>query len=80
MRSYDKASGSVGRGGGNPPPLRTVFGDFSGYYARFAGPIRIERSDDFAFLNDLVTFKFVMRADGDLIDLSAVKHFLGAAS
>ncbi len=56
-----------------------VFGDFSGYYARFAGPIRIKRSDDFAFLNDLVTFKFVMRAVGDLIDLSAVKHFLGAA-
>lgn len=57
-----------------------VFGDFSAYYVRFAGTVRIERSDDYAFLNDLATFKFVMRADGDLVDISAVKHFLGAAS
>ncbi|MDJ0923729.1 MAG: phage major capsid protein [Acidimicrobiia bacterium] len=33
-----------------------AFGDFSGYHMRFAGGVRFDRSDDFAFANDLVTF------------------------
>lgn len=57
-----------------------VFGDFSRYFVRIAGGIRFERSDDFAFANDLVTFRAIMRADGDLVDTAGVKHFLGGAA
>lgn len=58
-----------------------AFGDVSQYYVRLAGGIRFERSDDFAFSTDLVSFRALMRADGDLIDLTgAVKKFVGGAS
>ncbi len=58
-----------------------IFGDFSKYFVRMAGPIRFERSDDYAFANDLVTFRAVLRADGNLVDQTgAVKHFLGGAA
>ena len=58
-----------------------VFGDMSAYFARIAGGIRFERSDEFAFQNDLVTFRAVMRADGILGDQTgAVKHFIGNAA
>lgn len=45
-----------------------LFGDFSTYFIRDAGPIRIERSHEFAFANDLTTFRFIQRTDGDLVD------------
>jgi HK97 family phage major capsid protein len=58
-----------------------VFGDMSAYFSRIAGGIRFERSDEFAFQNDLVTFRAVMRADGILGDQTgAVKHFIGNAA
>ncbi len=58
-----------------------IFGDISQYFVRLAGGIRFERSDDFAFNTDLVTFRALMRADAALIDLTgAVKVFAGAAS
>ena len=58
-----------------------LFGDFSAYYIRDVVGMCFERSDDFAFANDLVTFRALLRTDGDLIDTSgAVKHFLGGAS
>lgn len=58
-----------------------IFGDFSQYFVRIAGGVRFERSDDFAFDTDLVTFRAIMRADGDLVDTTgAVKYFVGGAS
>ena len=58
-----------------------IFGDISAYYVRLVEHIRFERSDDFAFMNDLVTFRCLMRADGDLVDTSgAVKHFVGGTA
>lgn len=58
-----------------------LFGDMSQYFVRLAGGIRFERSDDFAFDTDLVTFRALMRADGALVDLTgAVKYFAGGAS
>lgn len=58
-----------------------VFGDMSAYFVRIAGGVRFERSDEFAFQNDLVTFRAIMRADGVLGDQTgAVKHFVGGAS
>ncbi|MGP4083161.1 phage major capsid protein [Streptomyces sp. KR55] len=57
-----------------------VFGDMSQYFVRLAGGIRFERSDDFAFNTDLVTFRALLRADAALVDLTgAVKVFQGAA-
>ena len=44
------------------------FGDFSSYYVRTVGALRFERSDEFAFNTDLITFRGKWRADGDCID------------
>ena len=58
-----------------------IFGDISAYHVRIAGGVRFERSDDFAFQNDLVTFRAIVRGDGILADQTgAVKVFVGAAS
>lgn len=58
-----------------------LFGDFSQYFVRLAGGVRFERSDDYAFNTDLVTFRALLRADGSLVDLTgAVKYFAGGAS
>lgn len=45
-----------------------VFGDFSQYFVRMVGGVRFERSDDFAFGSDLVSFRAVIRADGQLMN------------
>lgn len=58
-----------------------IFGDMSQYFVRLAGGVRFERSDDFAFGNDLVTFRALMRADAALVDLTgAVKVFQHSAT
>jgi HK97 family phage major capsid protein len=58
-----------------------IFGDMSQYFVRMAGGVRFERSDDFAFNTDLVTFRCLLRADAALVDLTgAVKVFVGAAT
>ena len=57
-----------------------AFGDFSAYYTRMVNGVRFERSDDFAFANDLISFRAIMRADGDLIDATAIQVYTGAAS
>lgn len=58
-----------------------IFGDISAYHVRIAGGVRFERSDDFAFQSDLVTFRAIVRGDGILADQTgAVKVFVGAAS
>lgn len=58
-----------------------LFGDFSTYFVRRVRGVRFERSDEFAFANDLVTFRVLLRADGRLMDTTgAVKCFVGAAS
>jgi HK97 family phage major capsid protein len=60
--------------------LAIVYGDLSGYYTRLAGAVRIERSDDFAFANDLITFRFIQRADGDIVDTVGIRVLKMAAS
>lgn len=58
-----------------------LFGDFSQYFVRLVNGVRFERSDDYAFNADLVTFRTVVRGDGVLVDQTgAVKHFIGGAS
>ena len=58
-----------------------VFGDMSQFFIRIAGGVRFERSDEFAFNTDLVSFRALMRADSILVDQTgAVKHFIGATT
>jgi HK97 family phage major capsid protein len=54
-----------------------VFGHLPSYYVRSVGGLKLDRSDDFAFSNDLVTFRATFRVDGNLIQTSHVKHFIG---
>lgn len=58
-----------------------LFGDWSRYFVRMVNGIRFERSDDFAFDQDLVTFRALLRADAALVDnTGAIKHFTHAAT
>lgn len=58
-----------------------LFGDFSRYFVRLAGGVRFERSDDFAFSTDLITYRALLRGDGALMDTSgAIKYFAGGAT
>jgi HK97 family phage major capsid protein len=58
-----------------------LFGDFSAYYTiRDVSSIRFERSDDFAFANDLISFRALMRTDGRQIDTGAVKAYQNSAT
>jgi HK97 family phage major capsid protein len=57
-----------------------AFGDFGGYAVRVVRGVRFERSDEFAFGTDLVTFKALLRTDGKTIDTNAVKVFQNPTS
>jgi HK97 family phage major capsid protein len=57
-----------------------LFGDFSAYFVRLAGGVRWERSDDFLFDTDQVTFRAVIRGDGDLANTAAIKGFVGGGA
>ncbi|MEV7874520.1 phage major capsid protein [Microbacterium sp. NPDC089188] len=56
------------------------YGDFSRYWVRTVGSVRIERSDHALFGTDQVAFRGKLRADGRLMDASAIKHFAGGAA
>jgi HK97 family phage major capsid protein len=57
------------------------FGDFSQFFVRLVGGVRFERSDDFAFGSDLVTFRAILRGDGTLVDQTgAIKYYAGAST
>jgi len=57
-----------------------AFGDFKGYFIRDVTPLRFERSDEYAFGTDLVSFRALYRTDGQLADTSSVKTYSTAAS
>jgi HK97 family phage major capsid protein len=58
-----------------------IFGDFSQYYVRMVGGVRLERSEEFKFDTDQVSFRVVLRADGAMVDLTgALKFLTGAAT
>jgi HK97 family phage major capsid protein len=57
-----------------------AFGDFKGYFIRDVTPLRFERSDEYAFGTDLVSFRALYRTDGVLADTSAVKVYANAAT
>jgi HK97 family phage major capsid protein len=53
-----------------------AFGDMSRYFVRLVNGVRFERSDEFAFQSDLVSFRCILRLDGALVDLGAVRTFV----
>jgi len=57
-----------------------IFGHLPSYYVRQVGGIKLDRSDDFAFNTDLVTFRATFRVDGNLIQTSHVKFFKSSNS
>lgn len=58
-----------------------IFGDISRYWVRQVGGLRFERSEDFAFDRDTITFRAVARLDGALVDTTgAVKYFQNSAT
>ena len=57
-----------------------IFGHLPSYYVRMAGGLRLDRSDDYAFNTDLVTFRATMRVDGNLPQTSHVKFYKNANS
>ena len=54
-----------------------AFGAMDRYFIRIVNGIRFERSDELRFQNDLVAFRCIVRLDGALIDLGAVRTFVG---
>lgn len=56
-----------------------AFGDFGGYFIRDVTPIRFERSNDYAFGTDLISFRAIFRTDGKLGDTNAIKLYQTAA-
>lgn len=57
-----------------------IAGHLPSYLVRQVGGIRLDRSDEFAFDADLVTFRAQIRVDGNLPQTSHVKYFIGGAS
>lgn len=55
-------------------------GHFPSYFVRSVGGIRLDRSDDYAFTNDLVTFRATCRVDGNLPIQGHISAFRGATS
>jgi HK97 family phage major capsid protein len=57
-----------------------LVGHMPSFFVRTVGGIRLDRSDDFAFNADLITFRASMRCDGALPQSSHIKYFAGGAS
>ena len=55
-----------------------LFGDFSQYIVRYAGPVVFEASEQYSWPLFETTFRFAKWLDADLIQTSAIKHLLMA--
>jgi len=55
-------------------------GDLKSLYIRNAGGLQVDRSDDFAFGNDLATWRATWRLDGALIQKANIKLFRGGTA
>lgn len=55
-------------------------GDLKSLYIRNAGGLQVDRSDDYAFGNDLATWRATWRIDGALVQTANIKKFKGGAS
>ena len=57
-----------------------LFGHLPSFKARVAGGIRVDQSSDYAFANDVVTYRGIIRVDGGLTHASHIGYFKGGAS
>jgi HK97 family phage major capsid protein len=57
-----------------------LFGHLPSYKVRMAGGLQVAQSADYAFNQDVTTFRVTMRVDGNLTHAGHVKYFKGAAS
>ena len=65
---------------GTAGELALAFGHIPSYKVRMAGGIDVASSADYAFNADLVTYRFLMRVDGDLTHASHIKLFESVTS
>ena len=56
------------------------FGDWSSLVVRVAGGVRFERSNDYAFGNDQVAYRAIVRTGTSVTDANAVKFFAQSAT
>jgi HK97 family phage major capsid protein len=56
------------------------FGEWSALKIRIAGGIRFERSNEYAFGNDQVAFRALVRTGAVTVDPNAVKYFANSAT
>ena len=56
------------------------FGYLPSYKVRLAGGLRVDRSDDYKFANDLSVFRFMVRVDGDLSHQAHFSKYIGTAA
>jgi HK97 family phage major capsid protein len=67
-----------------PSPAASVksiyFGEFSALKVRIAGGLRFERSNEYAFGNDQVAFRAIVRTGAVGLDPNAVKYFVHSAT
>lgn len=68
MAAVGSASASIG------------FGYLPSHKVRIAGGLRVDRSDDFKFANDLAVFRFLIRIDSRLSHQSHFRIFRGSAA
>lgn len=52
------------------------FGDWSALKVRIAGGLRFERSNDYAFGNDQIAYRALVRTGAAVVDVNAVKHLV----
>ena len=57
-----------------------IVGHLPSYYVRMVGGIQVRASEDYAFNQDLVTFRCQVRVDGKLPQTSHVAAFVGTAA
>lgn len=60
--------------------LSVAFGHFPSYKVRVAGGMQVASSTDYAFNQDVTTYRFLMRVDGNLSHAGHVKVFEGGAT
>ena len=56
------------------------FGDWSSLVMRIAGGLRFERSNDYAFGDDQIAFRAIVRCGASVLDTNAVKYFVHSAT
>jgi HK97 family phage major capsid protein len=57
-----------------------LFGHLPSFKVRVAGGIRVDQSSEYAFANDVVTYRGLIRLDGGLTHATHIGYFKGGAS